>query len=170
MQKLLFWVAVLICNVVFCSAECEHPYEEAKVGDKQIRLYLKEEDWTTAANICGKEGGCLLNIEDAEENLAIYNHLRNRIWGDKTNTKSYTYIWIGGNDLDHEGQFVWKPSDKNMTYTNWSNDIWQQPDNYRDDEHCLELYVMDTTNVFWNDGPCWEKKRFICEFIPQVPL
>lgn len=67
--------------------------------------------------------------------------------------------WIGGNDIETEGQFVWGHSKTPFTYMNWD------PDNPNDYEH--EIKIRDCVDIFyngqWNDRLCDALANFICE-------
>lgn len=85
----------------------------------------------------------------------------------KVNRTMQGYLWLGGSDRGHEGQFKWYPEGENFGYSAWSgvaNDDFQQPDNYQGEENCVEISQVNRYAIYWNDAPCWEKKRFICEY------
>ena len=64
--------------------------------------------------------------------------------------------WIGINDRNTEGQFVYASSEESITISNWNAN---QPDNY-DNEDCVH-FVYDLSK--WNDLYCTSKNHFICE-------
>lgn len=66
-------------------------------------------------------------------------------------------VWIGGSDLQVEGVFVWSDSGNNFTFTNW---LGSQPDNARNNEHCVGMIALTGT---WNDWPCSHSTLFVCE-------
>nr|XP_039251936.1 alpha-N-acetylgalactosamine-specific lectin-like [Styela clava] len=66
--------------------------------------------------------------------------------------------WIGLDDIQQEGKFVWKDgvtSTKNNTY--WDKN---QPDNYGN-EDCVHLRRNAPWNL--NDFPCSTRLQFFCE-------
>ncbi|XP_043214027.1 lectin BRA-3-like [Amphibalanus amphitrite] len=74
-------------------------------------------------------------------------------------TYNYAETWIGLNDIDTEGQFVWSDG-TDVDFTNWRPG---QPDNH-DNEDCVEVPDMrDPTAERWNDGNCDLDFHFICK-------
>ena len=64
--------------------------------------------------------------------------------------------WIGFNDRQFEGQFVWADGDLSQ-YTNWAS---MQPDDYQMNEDCVA--VRGPTGYRWNDYGCDLPLPFIC--------
>ncbi|XP_062569840.1 perlucin-like [Saccostrea cucullata] len=102
----------------------------------------------------------LLQIETAEEQTFISYHINN--------SQAMTYaadfgIWIGGNDIDTEHNFVWIGSENPIpfNYTNWHQG---QPNNMNGDQDCVMLQYRTNNNDYeWGDVGCAEKHSFICE-------
>lgn len=139
---------------------------------KKVRFYFVEKNWKEALEACQEHGGNLLRIKSEAENNAVYKFIKERAWGTREvhTGFSHPYIWIAGTDQDQEGKFVWKPFNEPFEYTAWSgheNKHWIQPDNNKGEEHCVELYHYNNEKIFWNDAPCWERKRYLCEFREQ---
>lgn len=83
-------------------------------------------------------GANLVSIQSAAENACIINAL---------NTKGFGgIIWIGFNDEEQEGSFVWYDQSP-VTYTNWAPG---EPNNSGGNEDCTQIYP----NGQWNDLPC----------------
>ena len=55
--------------------------------------------------------------------------------------------WLGANDIQSEGNFVWESSGVPMTYSNWGIN---EPNNAGGDEGCIHFYG----NGLWNDNNC----------------
>ena len=83
-------------------------------------------------------GANLISIQDAAENECIMNEL-NRIGQSGV-------IWIGFNDEEEEGNFVWYDQAP-VTYTNWAPG---EPNNTGGDEGCTQIYP----DGMWNDLNC----------------
>ena len=67
--------------------------------------------------------------------------------------------WIGLNDLAVAGRWVWESFTKELvTFTNWQSG---EP-NGLGKERCTEMYGGSQAG-FWNDAPCANVKRYICE-------
>ena len=63
-----------------------------------------------------------------------------------TATQSGYYCWIGYNDIDNEGTFVWDDG-STSTYTNWADG---EPNDAIGNTNCVHTYHTGE----WNDGYC----------------
>ena len=63
--------------------------------------------------------------------------------------------WIGYNDIEREGQFVWSDGSVSF-YNNW----WTNEPNNNGDEDCVERFYFRSK---WNDIDCNDKIRFVCK-------
>ena len=70
-------------------------------------------------------------------------------------------IWLGGSDFTKEGTFQWNNQEKSEVSDHFQRWMINQPDNWRNREHCMEML----SNGLWNDQNC--KLRFgrqvLCE-------
>ncbi len=72
--------------------------------------------------------------------------------------KLYEGAWLGANDIETEGKFVWEATGQSITYSNWS---LGQPDNWKE-EDCVHL--MTGSEGKWNDLKCDSPKQItMCE-------
>ena len=92
-------------------------------------------DWNVARQECITRGYDLATVTSFEENYLMYN----------TATNS-TICWIGLNDIDDEGTFVWADG-TDSTFTYWTPG---EPSNSSDDEDCTGTNGVST----WNDFDC----------------
>tara|TARA_X000000368_G_scaffold415818_1_gene408349 strand:- start:44 stop:15682 length:15639 start_codon:yes stop_codon:yes gene_type:complete len=125
----------------------EFPY----IGNYQDhKYYIAHEwlNWTEAKDRATALGGYLLTINSEAENNFIKNNL-----GDNYKWDSY---WIGFNDIDEEGTFVWA-NGSDSTYVNWNGG---EPNN-AGDEDAVEYFG---NNGRWNDLPKSNGRFFIIEF------
>ena len=76
------------------------------------------------------------SIHSTEENDFIVNNFR------------LNDIWIGGNDIENEGQFKWSDN-SNWNYENWTSG---NPNNAERREDCVEGDWAAGTS--WNDDKC----------------
>uniref|UniRef100_A0A914XKD1 Uncharacterized protein n=1 Tax=Plectus sambesii TaxID=2011161 RepID=A0A914XKD1_9BILA len=76
------------------------------------------------------------------------------IVADTLNTTVCNNFWIGGNDFNQTGQFVWSDG-KLMIYTNWAAG---QPD---PSNHCVSWPALATGK--WKTENCGTESCFICE-------
>ncbi|XP_060064868.1 C-type mannose receptor 2-like [Ylistrum balloti] len=70
-------------------------------------------------------------------------------------------IWIGANDIDSDGVFVWENSGDPVRYTDWSLD---SPSNTTDIQSCARLKAGEG----WKDISCTKLVKYVCQ--ANVPL
>ena len=75
-------------------------------------------------------------------------------------------VWIGGTDAASEDTWKWDSTGTPLWYTNWYTG---EPNNEGGNENCL-VFNYGTTGK-WNDGWCWSKFKYVCQFPtpPQPP-
>ena len=101
--------------------------------------------WEDARRICMNFSGDLASINTAEENTFLTS-----MPGLLQNQK----YWIGLNDIEKEGDFVWTDG-SNVSFTAWQSG---QPNNVGDHgQHCTA-----SKSGRWGDFKCSQKSRFIC--------
>lgn len=118
-------------------------------GDTLYVLMTPELDgatsqWSEAEIWCQSVGGHLASISSAEENAVIASMAA---------ASGMERIWIGGNDLENEGTFVWTDG-KPFSYTNFES---VQPDNYLNGQHGLSMYQ----NGRWDDASIGNHFAFV---------
>ena len=76
-----------------------------------------------------------------------------------------TNYWLGGNDFDIEGLWVWNSDNSTIDLTQFFNR--NEPNNARNDEQCLELQLEGL-----NDETCTKTRPFLCELgaLGDVPV
>ncbi|XP_071139641.1 galactose-specific lectin nattectin-like [Mytilus edulis] len=120
--------------------------------------------WQQAKLACERKGAYLAEIDSEAENNFV------KQLAQKVPNHS---VWLGGNDIAHEGTWVWAGSGKPLTFTDW----WKSTDGRRKDEpdnkgrsgsDCLSLSKYDNYSA-WHDSECSLKRRrgdfkgIICE-------
>jgi hypothetical protein len=108
------------------------------IGDYNgSRYYITNNamSWTNAKAAAQAIGGNLVTIETSAENNWL-NSLANGQAG---------HFWIGLNDANTEGTYVWS-SGSGATYRNWNSG---QPDNYNNEDYAEFI----TPSGKWNDWP-----------------
>lgn len=67
-------------------------------------------------------------------------------------------FWVGGTDLENEGEWKWINSDTKFHYTGWGR---YEPNQERGgvEQDCLDLKFKGG----WNDESCTISQRYICE-------
>ena len=111
------------------------------------KLFNTQLTWADAQTHCQQENSHLASILSEEEHQFIIN----KFVRDE-------YIWVGGHDMDVEGQWIWTDG-SNWNYTRWNAG---QPDNAGGKEHCLNLFKSGRDGNF-NDYPCTKKIKFLCK-------
>lgn len=103
--------------------------------------------WNDAKEYCEDMGGHLVTITSKDENIFLSSL-------DSTHKVGH---WIGGNDIEVEGKWVWITGES-FDYTNWDN---AEPNNGGG----VEDYLVLRENGTWNDGYSHVGKMgFICEW------
>ena len=100
--------------------------------------------WSDAAAYCRSNGnGRLVTISSQAEN----DFLKSMANGNR--------CWIGYNDIQTEGTFVWADSSESSSFTNW---FWGEPNNMQNQD-CGVLYSSGN----WDDDYCTNLYTFLCE-------
>ena len=67
-------------------------------------------------------------------------------------------FWIGVNDIDIEGDWVWESDKSKLLFSDWHDG---EPNNYKNGDCCQ----IKWHNLLyrWNDEPCHSSCLYICE-------
>ncbi|CAM4639066.1 unnamed protein product [Leuciscus chuanchicus] len=131
-------------------------------GGKCYYFSTVEMNWTLSRDHCVSRGGHLVIINSQAEQ-------------DFLTSKVKVTHWIGLNDLDTEGHWVWV----NNQPLNDSAEFWikrengvREPDNWTKGhpagEDCASLGHPGGETDFWTDAFCFQEKRFVCEAAATV--
>nr|XP_034322070.1 uncharacterized protein LOC117688290 [Crassostrea gigas] len=131
---------------------CEEKAEWGQYQDHIYRLFLDNLPWADAEKQCEGINGYRAEIGSPDENNWILNFIQN--------SHPYVSVWIGGNDLQNEGTFIWSRSGQAINWNNWSG---SNPDDTDSNENCIEFYTYSTYGGKWNDRSCDTGIRFVCE-------
>ena len=102
-------------------------------------------NWTESQKACQKDNANLVSVKTQEENV----YVQHRLNGDKG--------WIGLNDRDTEGTFVWA-GNQSSNFTYWAP---HQPNDFRLNEDCV--HTLGVRHSFeWNDVSCASCHNFTC--------
>lgn len=99
-----------------------------------------------ATAYCEGKGGTLASSHSRKDDMTY-----RAMFGD-------TRIWIGLDDLDREGNFAFA-DESAVDYIGFGP---KQPDNWGNNENCVELATWSGTEVWWNDMDCAAPQSFIC--------
>ncbi|XP_065145785.1 galactose-specific lectin nattectin-like [Paramisgurnus dabryanus] len=134
----------LVFSVGNAAAQEKCPHGWTPFGVKCYKFFSQSVDWVTAEKNCQSIDANLASVRSTVE----YNFLLSLL--------ADTHAWIGGQDAETEGQWLWSDGSQ-FDLTNWCSG---QPDNYDGKEHCLEINFSN--NRCWNDQPCSYTKSYIC--------
>ncbi|XP_035685287.1 uncharacterized protein LOC118421889 [Branchiostoma floridae] len=121
------------------------------------------ETYTKARDACVKEGATLGIFKDQDTHDFVVS-LRNLQAPDKR-------VWIGLNDIENEGSFVWEDGSPLGEFSAW---IPGQPNNKKNDD-CVKIRP-NTGSIpnQWNDWPCTKADGYVCQkllsSLPQVEV
>ncbi|XP_052085772.1 perlucin-like protein [Mytilus californianus] len=111
--------------------------------------------WDTSSASCQAHHSELAIIETMEENMFIYS----------ITTKLGGFFWLDGTDEFSEGQWEWASTGDSLDYSNW---FPGEPNNSNGQEDCL--LTGGVYNTFWNDSPCSNQIKYICEKKMENPV
>ncbi|KAM8952675.1 collectin-11 [Pelodytes ibericus] len=144
-------VAQLTTELKFVKNALPSPAVVAGVRETDNKIYLlvkEEKKYVDAQAYCQGRGGTLSMPKDEATNGLIASYI---------NQAGLTRVFIGINDLEKEGHFVYSDRSPMQTFNKWRQG---EPNNAYDEEDCAEM----VTSGGWNDVSCLITMYFICEF------
>ena len=111
--------------------------------------------WTEAQRICSNNGGRLFEPRNLRQNTEVAN-VAKEISGGR-----WTSWWLGVNDKNKEGRFVWSSTKTEINFSNWHSG---EPNNKGNCTVCEDCVDMLPTNGKWYDKDCGFFFNFACEF------
>ncbi|CAG2209280.1 unnamed protein product [Mytilus edulis] len=101
---------------------------------------------------------CLASCQAHHAELAVIetNEENTFIWSEMT--KLGGFFWLDGTDKFSEGQWEWASTGEPLDYSNW---FPGEPNNSNGQEDCL--LTGGVYKTFWNDSPCSNQIKYICE-------
>ena len=132
------------------STSTRAPRETFTYHGHTYKIVKTARTWQNASAAAHADGGYLANIGSIAENHEIYSRLYRYIAKTDyastvaSNGGGASYVWIGGNDIDTEGTWVWEDNSQtfwsggvggapvNGRYSNWGRDtgeVQHEPDN-----------------------------------------
>ncbi|XP_056101587.1 collectin-11 isoform X1 [Rhinichthys klamathensis goyatoka] len=120
-----------------------------KETDSKVYLLVKEEKRSRDAEVfCQGRGGHLAMPKDEASNRVIAGYVTEA---------GLSRVYIGINDLEREGHFVYVERSPMTTFSKWREG---EPNNAYDDEDCVEM----VSSGEWIDVACHLTMYFVCEF------
>ncbi|XP_043074140.1 C-type lectin domain family 4 member F-like isoform X2 [Puntigrus tetrazona] len=144
-EQLSFYEAQF-CKVIFTC--------QADLAARKIYLFSVDKlNWSRSRDFCVSKGTDLVTITSQSEQDFLFSKIKEM-------------HWIGLNDLETEGHWVWV---NNQTLNETGVQFWykrmnekSEPDNWKEDdpngEHCAII-----KHFSWYDVSCEHKRNFICE-------
>ncbi|XP_015268504.1 PREDICTED: collectin-10 [Gekko japonicus] len=116
--------------------------------EKYYYIVQEEKSYREALTHCRIRDGILAMPKDEAANAVISDYI----------SKSGLFrVFIGVNDLDREGHFMYADRTPLQNYSNWKEG---EPDDTSGQEDCVEMLSTGK----WNDTECHLTMFFVCEF------
>lgn len=165
--------------------------------EKTYHIVLEKKTWLEATEYATNQGGYLVEITSQEEQDAVFNALKRYVPDFSTDPSTAqdgggaTYAWIGGNDINQEGNWEWNGDNDqekepfwqgdnfgksiNDQYNNWGsyNGVQNEPDNYLSNQDGLAIALNNWPQGFgnwslghagqWNDLDTSNRLYFVIE-------
>ncbi|XP_037830738.1 asialoglycoprotein receptor 1-like isoform X2 [Kryptolebias marmoratus] len=132
-----------------CVSSQRCPLGWRQINSKCYFLSTESKRWNDGRKQCQSQGADLVVIDNEQEQNAIY----------RMDGSQYLFFWIGLRRKD--GAFKWVDGSELKT-TFWQNG---QPDNggLNSKEDCVEMGDENQPLASWNDVPCEQMRRWLCE-------
>lgn len=156
---------------------------------QMYEVVKEEKNWVDAAACAVERGGILAEIDDANENSALFTEVTTNAGITNSNTVAPdggggAYLWLGANDIATEGTWIWDGNNDGTgaqfwqgtasgspvggLYSNWGN----EPDNYTNQDALglsLNGWPLGVAGE-WNDVKDINTLYFIIEYTSNVGL
>ncbi|KAL9974658.1 hypothetical protein ACROYT_G011721 [Oculina patagonica] len=126
-----------------CQLGCNISDGWTQFNNHCYKYFSDATSWSTAKSHCESLGAILVTIHSEEENSFVHTLISEG-------------IWLGGNDINSEGSWVWEDGENWGRFTSW---ISGEPNNQYN-EDCLVM-VFEVGN--WNDLSCSASRARVCK-------
>ncbi|KAF7273840.1 hypothetical protein GWI33_013471 [Rhynchophorus ferrugineus] len=126
-------------------------------GCKPPKTYVASNDrmgFHNAFITCRQYGFEPAEIHTVEEHIMVEKLLKHEKAGLEHG------FWIFATNLDDKKSYYWLNSGRRLFYSNFSKG---QPDNFKDNENCVQVFHISPGHFAWNDLPCTSQIRFLCQ-------
>ena len=185
--KKILLVVFSILTFINLSSAAERVVSFQVLG-KRYELIRETKTWKQAAEIARAKGAHLAKINSVQEQNGVWQKLRALGAMAKSNIATdgggAYYVWLGGNDIKSEGDWIWDGDDLNGgikfwngngygrrvgdQYSNWGSSAHgKEPDNYlgNQDGVAIALTNWPLGNAGqWNDVSTTNKFYFLIEY------
>ncbi|NUN12744.1 MAG: hypothetical protein HUU55_03830 [Myxococcales bacterium] len=142
-----------LCTTDTCGAGgvCSNKGTQTAANGASYYYLCPNANWSTAQTNCVGLGGHLVTINNAQENDFI---------DVQTGNGSKGSYWIGYNDLQTEGTFVWASGQPN-SFTDFCSG---EPNNFNGNQDCVRTnWLCFNGSYRWDDAECAATIPFVCE-------
>ncbi|XP_073073251.1 collectin-11 isoform X1 [Manis javanica] len=127
----------------------KHAVAGVRESESKMYLLVKEEKrYADAQLACQRRGGALGMPKDEAANGLMAAYVAQA---------GLARVFIGIDDLEREGTFVYSDRSPMQTFSKWRSG---EPNNAYDEEDCVEMVASGG----WNDVACHVTMHFVCEF------
>lgn len=130
----------------FLAALCPRGWVSNFHGKCFSKVSSKRLNWTAAQSACEVLGS----------NLAVLNSIRKL--REFPVSKPAVNVWIGlHRDAEYKSRWMWVDG-SHVTFTSWDT---SEPNVDWIDQECAGMRIWSRR---WYDLPCWDNRRYICEY------
>ncbi|XP_037358294.1 collectin-10 isoform X2 [Talpa occidentalis] len=119
--------------------------------EKFYYIVQEEKNYRESLTHCRIRGGRLAMPKDQASNALIADYVAQ---------SGFFRVFIGVNDLEKEGQYVFTDNSPLQNYSNWREGEPSDPYGHED---CVEMLSSGR----WNDTECHLTMYFVCEFVKK---
>ncbi|XP_028622071.1 collectin-10 isoform X2 [Grammomys surdaster] len=119
--------------------------------EKFYYIVQEEKNYRESLTHCRIRGGMLAMPKDEVVNTLIADYVAK---------SGFFRVFIGVNDLEREGQYVFTDNTPLQNYSNWKEGEPSDPYGHED---CVEMLSSGR----WNDTECHLTMYFVCEFVKK---
>ncbi|XP_013842396.2 collectin-10 isoform X3 [Sus scrofa] len=119
--------------------------------EKFYYIVQEEKNYRESLTHCRIRGGMLAMPKDEAANTLL---------ADYVSKSGFFRVFIGVNDLEREGQYVFTDNTPLQNYSNWQEGEPSDPYGHED---CVEMLSSGR----WNDTECHLTMYFVCEFVKK---
>ncbi|MBU2996269.1 C-type lectin domain-containing protein [Cellulophaga baltica] len=193
MKKIFLYAITFILLLIACKSESDDTEDSTdtianiysfEIGEQSYAVVLENLDWESAAAYAVTQDAYLTEINSEEEQDGIFEALLNLsdYYEDTIapDGGDYTHFWIGANDFDNEGEWVWdgnndgedvsqfwEGTQEGVAIDNLYNNWGYEPSNGASGQDAAGIVPVAWTNGeagTWNDIQRTNTLYFIIEY------